>query len=362
MKITRVLIVDDSPSLRALIRGVLQAESGIEVVGEANNALEARQAIKQLAPDVITLDVEMPQMNGLELLDKIMRLRPTPVIMVSSLTSRGADAAIKALELGAFHCVGKPTREHPHEFAVLADLVRAAAQAPAAVRPVRVLAPRQTPTRELGAYRSNGNVVAIGSSTGGVEALIEILSIFPANCPATVIAQHMPASFTRSLAERLDTLCAPEVMEAFDGAWLEEGKVYIAPGGDAHLEVEGSGSLRCRLRSGPLVHGHRPSADVLFATLTRAAGAAAVGVILTGMGRDGAEGLLAMRRAGAPTLGQDPTSAIVYGMPRAAFEIGAVAKQLRLEQIGPAILDLTSAAETQDANVPGQAALRSRGR
>jgi two-component system chemotaxis response regulator CheB len=190
-------------------------------------------------------------------------------------------------------------------------------------------------------YKPDGRIVAIGSSTGGVEALISVLSNFPANCPPTVITQHMPATFTKTFAERLNRLCAPKVSEAVDGAPLTEGRVYLAPGGATHLEVVGAGTPRCRLRQADPVNGHRPSVDVLFSSVAKAFGGNSLGVILTGMGRDGAEGLLTMRRAGAQTIGQDEATCLVYGMPRAAFEMGAVEKQAPLQKIGSDILRLT---------------------
>jgi two-component system chemotaxis response regulator CheB len=336
MKPVRVLVVDDSATMRGFIKAVLERDPSIEVVGQAADAVEARQAIKALNPDVITLDVEMPNMNGIEFLDKIMRLRPTPVIMVSSLTTSGGDATIRALEIGAVDCVAKPSPGHEHAFDNLPGIVKMAAGA--FVRPG---APRRPPPslfRESSNYIHDGRVVAIGSSTGGVEALIAVLSEFPANCPPTVITQHMPANFTRSLAQRLDRLCAPSVSEAVDGVELAEGHVYIAPGGHAHLEIGGSRSLRCRLRAGEAVNGHRPSVDVLFTSVGRAVGEKAIGVILTGMGRDGAAGLLAMRNAGARTFGQNEASSVVYGMPKVAFECGAVEKQLPLTRLGHEIL------------------------
>ncbi|MGC1301029.1 MAG: chemotaxis response regulator protein-glutamate methylesterase [Caulobacteraceae bacterium] len=337
MNRTRVLIVDDSATMRSLIAAVLRRDPELEVIGQAADPLEARQAIKTLDPDVITLDVEMPNMNGLDFLEKIMRLRPMPVVMVSTLTARGAEATLEALELGAVDCVAKPSTAGMHAFDDLADKVKAAARAK--VRPLGDAPPRQAPMRD---FTSNGSVLALGSSTGGVEALIAILSHFPANCPPTVITQHMPATFTKSFADRLNRLCAPEVREATEGALLNPGHVYIAPGGEAHLEIGGSDQLRCRVRPGEPVNGHRPSVDVLFSSVARTVGARAVGVILTGMGRDGARGLLAMREAGARTLGQDEPSSIVYGMPKVAFEIGAVERQLPLDRMAAEILRTAS--------------------
>jgi two-component system chemotaxis response regulator CheB len=330
----RVLIVDDSRTMRRLIAAVLSQDPEIEVIGEAGDPLEAREAIKALNPDVLTLDVEMPNMNGLDFLEKIMRLRPMPVVMVSTLTMRGAAATLEALTLGAVDCVAKPSTGGADSFHDLAAKVKVAARA--RVRPLRTGADAQPSTRLD--HVPDGRVIAIGSSTGGVEALITILSRFPANCPATVVTQHMPPSFTKSVADRLDRLCAPKVEEAQHGAPLEPGRVYLAAGGPCHLEVAGASALRCRVQAGETVSGHRPSVDVLFRSVARTVGRNAVGAILTGMGRDGADGLLAMRQAGARTLGQDEASCVVYGMPKAAFETGAVERQVPLERIAAELL------------------------
>lgn len=346
MKRIRVLIVDDSATMRGLIGAVLRRDPEIEVIGTAGDPLEARAAIKALEPDVLTLDIEMPNMNGLEFLEKIMRLRPMPVVMVSTLTQKGADATLEALEIGAFDCVGKPGLDADvvSAFGELVDKVKAAAKA-------RVRPGGQTTAKAASGlrYTPNGRTVAIGSSTGGVEALLTILSRYPANCPPTVITQHMPAAFTKSFAERLNRACAAEVSEAWDGAPLQTGKVYLAPGGATHLEVTGQTSPRCGLRLGDLVNGHRPSVDRLFLSVAHVLGAKAVGVILTGMGRDGALGLKAMREEGGRTLGQDEQSCVVYGMPKAAADIGAVERQTSIERMADAILDLTGQEQRERA-------------
>lgn len=329
MKPIRVLVVDDSPTMRALIGAALQRDPEIVVVGGAANPYEARDAIKLFEPDVITLDVEMPRMGGIEFLERIMRLRPMPVIMVSSLTQAGAAATLQALELGAFDCVGKPGLEN------LIEKVKAAARSR-----VRGTATRE-PVRAVAGFEPGNRILAFGSSTGGVEALISILESFPANCPPTVITQHMPAIFTAKFAARLDRCCEARVEEAQEGAPLQSGRIYLARG-DIHLEVSGGFQPACRLREGAPVNGHRPSVDVLFESVARAFGARAVGVILTGMGRDGASGLLAMRQAGARTIGQDEPSCVVYGMPRAAFELGAVEQQAPLHAVAAAALELCS--------------------
>ncbi len=350
MRKSRVLVVDDSASMRQLISAVLNAAPDLEVVGHAADPLEARQAIKDLSPDVLTLDVEMPNMSGIDFLERLMRLRPTPVIMVSSLTHRGGEITTRALEIGAIDCVTKPSLGDTRPFGDLAEKVRMAAS-------VRMLPPRAPSplvpgpaTKPVGpAYAADGRIVAIGSSTGGVEALTAVLTALPADCAPVVVTQHMPALFTRSFAERLDKLCAASVAEASDGAPLVPGRIYIAPGGSQHLEVAAGSSLRgsthpprCRLRETAPVNGHCPSVDVLFRSVVKACGGEAVGVILTGMGRDGAEGLLAMRQAGASTLGQDAASSLIYGMPKAAFELGAVERQLPLRKIGAEIATITN--------------------
>jgi two-component system chemotaxis response regulator CheB len=340
MRPVRVLVVDDSATMRGMIAATLSSDPGITVVGEASNPLEARDAIKALNPDVVTLDVEMPKMDGLEFLEKIMRLRPMPVIMVSTLTSNGADATIKALEIGALDCVVKPSLENRHSFDELPAKVKMAA---ATRLRARVGAVTATPRDPRPAYKPDGHLVAIGASTGGVEALISILTEFPRNCPPTVVTLHMPSPFTATFAQRLDRLCAPKVAEATDGASIVPGHVYLAPGGAAHLEVAGASMLRCHLKPGDPVGGHRPSIDVLFSSVAKACRAAAMGVILTGMGRDGAGGLLAMRRAGAQTIGQNESTCVVYGMPRVALEMGAVEKQVPLNKIGVEIVSARSA-------------------
>ncbi|MGA0605883.1 protein-glutamate methylesterase/protein-glutamine glutaminase [Phenylobacterium sp. VNQ135] len=333
----RVLVVDDSATMRSLISAVLGRDPEIEVVGQAGDPYEAREAIKRLNPDVMTLDVEMPNMNGIEFLEKVMRLRPMPVVMVSTLTTRGAEITLEALEIGAVDCVAKPSTGGLEGFRELPEKVKAAAGA--RVRPLDRPAPGSAaaaPARLE--HAPDGRLIAIGSSTGGVEALITVLSRFPANCPPTVITQHMPESFTKSFSERLDRLCAPHVEEATDGAPLDVGRVYVAPGGDAHLEVAGGSRPRCRIVAGDRVNGHRPSVDVLFSSVARVVGPRAVGCILTGMGRDGANGLLEMREAGARTLGQDEATCVVYGMPKAAFEIGAVERQAPIDKIAAELL------------------------
>ena len=330
----RVVIVDDSPSMLMTLNRILSADPEIEVVGMAPEPHAARAMIKELNPDVVTLDVEMPGMDGLSFLEKIMRLRPMPVVMCSTLTSRGTEVTIEALRLGAVDCIAKPSG-NPLEIARDAALLRKTVKVAARSRvrqsgstmPVRA-AESGAPFRDV--------VIAIGSSTGGVEALFSLIAGLPADCPPVLIVQHMPAGFTGGFAARLNSVCTVNVVEAVDGAPIEAGTVYIAPGGGQHMELS-PGHRRIRLRAGDPVGGHRPSVDVLFHSVARS-GVDAVGVILTGMGADGAEGLLAMRRAGARTLGQSQETCVVYGMPRAAFEMGAVERQLSLSAMREAIL------------------------
>lgn len=339
----RVLVVDDSPTMLQLVSRVLESDPDIEVVMTAPDAATARQAIKDFNPDVMTLDVEMPQMNGLDFLEKVMRLRPMPVIMVSTLTAKGSEVAIEALQLGAVDCVVKPTANNPNSFDELPGKVKMAMQSNLRARS-NVLAPQATRSPVVENFKPGAKIVAIGSSTGGVEALIAVLSRFPERCAPTVITQHMPASFTTSFASRLDRICAAKVTEASEGAPLRAGHIYLAPGGESHLEIVGRGQYCCRMRRSDSVNGHRPSVDVLFHSVAQCAGRQAVGVILTGMGHDGAAGLLAMREQGARTIGQNEATSVVYGMPKAAFEIGGVGIQLSVEKIGSEIVKLTASA------------------
>lgn len=337
----RCLIVDDSPTMRALLTGLLRHDPDIEVIGTAHSAQSARTMIRELNPDVITLDVEMPHMNGLDFLEKLMRLRPTPVVMCSTLTTKHAETTLRALELGAVDCYAKPKGGLADLLATddgeLAQMVKQAARCRRRTF-VRDL-PRCIPPHD---YHGDDKIIAVGASTGGVEALMTLLQCFPANCPPTVIVQHMPAAFTASFAARLDTHCAPKVVEARNDTRLERGHVYIAPGGLHHMMVRGSKRLHCSLIEASPVSGHRPSVDVLFRSVAQTAGARSVGVILTGMGRDGAEGLLEMRHAGARTVGQSEASCIVYGMPRVADEIGAVEEVLPIDRIAGKVLELCS--------------------
>jgi two-component system chemotaxis response regulator CheB len=328
------LIVDDSALIREVLSRTLGRDGDIEVVGTAEDPIDARDKVKALNPDVITLDIEMPNMNGLQFLDRLMRLRPIPVVMVSTLTTKGASETLLALELGAVDFVAKPNAELSGGIEAFGEnlrhKIRAAADSDVQARAQKPETPL-VPLRTAAAPR--GALIALGASTGGVEAIRVVLSSMPADCPPIVIAQHMPAGFTSRFAARLDEVTGLAVCEAEDRMPLEPGHAYVAPG-DYHLRVErSSGLLKCRVTQDEPASGHRPSVDVLFQSVARTAGTLAVAAILTGMGRDGATGLKAMRDAGAYTVGQSKSSALVYGMPRVAFEEGAVVEQAPVEAI-----------------------------
>lgn len=332
---TRVLVVDDSAAMRAMIGHILSRDPELEVVGAAAEPNEARAMIKELSPDVLTLDVEMPGMDGLTFLERIMRLRPMPVVMCSTLTARGTAVTIEALRLGAVDCVAKPSgcaSDLEREAKRLCDTVRAAARS----RVGRALtAPPKGP--QAGLALRGDMLILVGASTGGVEALFAFLGALPTNCLPVVVVQHMPAAFTGGFAERLDGTVPMRVRHAADGMLLVPGEVAIAPGGDCHAEVRVNGELRLRLVAGEPHGGHRPAVDRLFASAT-ALGERAVGVLLTGMGRDGADGLLALRQAGATTFAQSADSCVVYGMPRAAVELGAATREVSLSRMAEAVL------------------------
>ncbi len=341
-KIIKVLIIDDSTFIQRLYKEMLDAEPDIQVVAVASDPIEARELIKQLNPDVLTLDIEMPKMDGLTFLEKVMTLRPMPVVMSSTLTQKGADETLKALELGAVEIIGKPLTGQSSIAGLHSELVsKVRAAAAARVRPLRKYGTTQpNMVRDYNNKNMRDNrIIAIGASTGGVEALYRLLEQFPKNMPPIVITQHMPASFTASFARRLDELSCLCVKEARHGDIVEYGSAYIAPG-DKHMEIISNvaGVYRIGLSDGAAVTGHKPSVDVLFSSVAKAAGNYAIGVILTGMGKDGAKGLLAMRNAGAFTIGQSEASCVVYGMPRAAKNLDAVVKELPLEKITDCII------------------------
>jgi two-component system chemotaxis response regulator CheB len=339
---TRVLIVDDSALIRQLLSSLLAEDPEIEVVDAATDPLVARGMIKALNPDVVTLDVEMPRMDGLTFLRKIMALRPMPVVMISTLTQAGAEVTLEALEAGAVDFVAKPTNALGPALANLGEELRAKVKAAARTR-VGVRRPQPPRPRRQALNRQTGRIVMIGASTGGVEALKTVLTDLPPDCPPTLVTQHMPERFTAAFAKRLDRECPMAVCEAANSQRIETGHVYIAPGAH-HLELARDGlGFVCRLHDGAPVSGHRPSVDVLFRSGARVAGGNAIGVILTGMGKDGAEGLLELRKSGAATLGQDEATSLIYGMPRVAFERGAVERQYPLHEIAGAIVEVCEA-------------------
>lgn len=338
----RVLVVDDSAIVRRILSEQLDRQPGIEVVGTAPDPFVARDRILQLGPDVLTLDVEMPRMDGITFLRKLMRYHPMPVVIVSSLTPTGSALAIDALHAGAFDVMPKPGAAYTvgEMAAELAEKIRAAARVDTGI--LRAPLPGSTAAPSLSLAATTTKVVAIGASTGGTQALSYLLGTLPPNAPGIVIAQHMPEHFTRAFADRLNEMCAIHVKEAEDGDAIGSGVALIAPG-NKHLVLRRSGAqYRVEVRSGPLVSGHRPSIDVLFKSVARYAGSNAVGVLLTGMGADGADGLRDMHDAGARTIAQDERTSVVFGMPAEAIKRGAVDHVLGLPHIPSGILDLIS--------------------
>lgn len=334
----RVLVVDDSALVRALMTELLGADPGIEVVGTASDPYIAREKIKQLTPDVLTLDIEMPRMDGLTFLRNLMRLRPMPVLMVSSLTESGAKVTLEALALGAVDFIAKPRIDVARGLAeygsVLVEKVKQAALAQVA----RIAPAPSTHAEGPIGYRTTERLLAIGASTGGTEAIREVLEKMPADAPATVIVQHIPAAFSRAFAERLDRHSRMTVMEATDRQPLLAGHAYVAPGGQ-HLRVVRSGARwMCRLGEDDPVRRHRPSVDVLFQSVAEHAGRNASAALLTGMGDDGAAGLLSLRRAGAHTIAQDEASSVVWGMPGAAVANGAAEDVVPLQHVAQRLL------------------------
>ncbi|MGH8176129.1 MAG: protein-glutamate methylesterase/protein-glutamine glutaminase [Steroidobacter sp.] len=351
----KVLIVDDSALVRKLLTEMLGRDRDIEVVGAAADPYAARERIKQLNPDVVTLDVEMPRMDGITFLENLMRLRPMPVVMVSSLTQQGADVTLRALELGAIDFVAKPKIDVAGSLKDYADELIAKVKMAAgarvnvcrsALRPApKQIDPRRSADAVLPAtsarrvLRTTERIVAVGASTGGTEAIRELLAGLPPDAPAFVISQHIPAAFSKPFAERMNLCSAMSVCEAHDGQYILPGHAYIAPG-DRHLLVERDGArYRCRLSDGPHVNRHRPSVDVMFRSVAQNVGPNAIGVILTGMGDDGARGLKEMLDAGAPTIAQDEASSVVWGMPGAAVKLGAAQQVITMHRIATEVLE-----------------------
>lgn len=339
----RVLIIDDSATMRALMARALERDPDLEVVGYAGDAYGAREAIKTLDPDVVTLDIEMPRMDGLTFLERLMRLRPLPVVVVTSKTDAAEDIEVSALRLGAAHCLFKPAgMAGASLFDALPDKVKEAVEQGTAQAPAG---------RETGSTAGfdERKVIAVGASTGGVDALVSVLRQFPRTCPPTLIVQHMPEKFIPLFAQRLNSVCAPSVHIARAGMKLEPGRIIIAPAGQ-HLRLGRRDATICMLENTPAVNGFKPSVDVLFRSVAEAVGRHTVAALLTGMGRDGAQGLLAIRKAGGDTVAQDEATSVVYGMPRVAWEIGAASQRLPLDKIAPALLDPCRKSAMRDAS------------
>ena len=342
---TRVLIVDDSAAMRQILTRILEADPAIEVVGTAADPYFARDKIKQLQPDVLTLDVEMPRMDGLTFLEKLMHGHPMPVVMVSSLTQRGGEVTLRALELGAVDFFPKPTLDMLSGVANGAAEIIAKVKSAACVRVRRALPPAASPASAVpssgaAAYRMTHQIIALGASTGGTEALKAVLTTLPADAPGVVVVLHMPAGFTTSYAERLDRLCTLRVKEAEDGDRVLPGHVLLAPGGKQTSVVRSGAEYRVQVAVAPRVSRHCPSVDVLFDSCAKQAGRNVAAAILTGMGDDGASGLKALRDAGARTIAQDEASCVVFGMPREAIALGAAEFVLPLGRIGSELIKL----------------------
>jgi two-component system chemotaxis response regulator CheB len=341
MKKIKVLIVDDSAVVRQIFNKELSRDHQIEVVGTAPDPYIARDKIVKLKPDVITLDIEMPRMDGITFLKKLMRYYPLPVIVVSSLTQRGGELALEAIESGAVEVMSKPGASYTvGDMSVeLIDKIKAVAKLKVKKQNITP-ANTYAPVERLAMTRTTNKVVAIGASTGGTQALQQLLSALPGNAPGTIVVQHMPEHFTRAFADRLNQVCEVEVKEAQDGDKVIPGRILIAPG-NYHMLLKRSGAMYyVQVKSGPLVSRHRPSVNVLFKSVARYAGKNAIGVILTGMGGDGAEGLLEMKKNGASTIVQDEASCVVFGMPKVAIELGAVDKIVGLDKIPGQIIKM----------------------
>ncbi|RYF75802.1 MAG: chemotaxis response regulator protein-glutamate methylesterase [Comamonadaceae bacterium] len=338
MKKIRVLIVDDSALIRQVLSTIVGAQADMEVVGTAANPMMARDLLRTVEADVMTLDVEMPLMNGIEFLRRLMVARPMPVVMVSTLADKGSELTLQALELGAIDFICKPKLGVAEKLQGYADDICAKLRVAAAVRMPKRLAEAARPEKDnplprlmLGA--NHDRIILVGSSTGGTEAVRDLLSRMPADAPPILIAQHMPENFTRSFAQRLDSITHFSVCEAVDGQTVESGQVFIAPGHSHLLVQRRGGRYVTRLSKADPVNRHRPSVDVLFHSGAQAAGARGIGIILTGMGKDGAAGMLAMHQAGAMTFAQDQQSCVVFGMPREAIAAGGVDEVVPLRSI-----------------------------
>ena len=337
----RVLIVDDSALVRRILSDALSKQPDIEVVGWAPDPYVARERIAQLRPDVMTLDIEMPRMDGLSFLSKLMKHFPMPVVVCSSLTPQHSETALRALSLGAVEVIAKPGSAMATSD--VADEVIRAVRTAAQARVLRRMAPGMASTEpvarpSVSTFSTTNKIIALGASTGGTIALEQVLKQFPGDAPGTVIVQHMPEHFTLSFAKRLDSMCAIRVQEAKDGDQVVPGLALIAPGGK-HMVLQANGSQWvARVKDGPKVHHQRPAVDVLFQSVARSAGRNAVAALLTGMGADGAKGMLAMREAGAHTIAQNEETCIVYGMPKEAVKLDAAVDILPLDRIPAALL------------------------
>ena len=342
---TRVLVIDDSALIRKLLSEIINSQKDMEVIGVAPDPLVAREMIRNLNPDVLTLDIEMPKMDGLDFLDRLMRLRPMPVVMVSTLTARGSDATLRALELGAVDYVAKPAFDIEHslqDYAIeITDKIRAAAVARIRHRAPVAAAGGAGVLPSLGnRLQSTEKLIIIGASTGGTEAIKDVLVRMPPDCPGILITQHMPEGFTKSFATRLDGLCRIAVSEAEHNERVLPGHAYIAPG-HSHLLLKKSGAnYMTELSQGPPVNRHRPAVDVLFQSAAKYAGSNSVGVILTGMGKDGALGMLDMKNAGSRTIAQDEATCVVFGMPKEAIARGGADEVVPLPAIAERVLAL----------------------
>ncbi|HZW25702.1 MAG TPA: chemotaxis response regulator protein-glutamate methylesterase [Gallionella sp.] len=348
----KVLVVDDSALIRNVMKEIIDREKDMVCVGAAPDPIAAREMIKTLNPDVLTLDVEMPKMDGLDFLERLMRLRPMPVVMVSTLTERGSDITFRALELGAVDFVSKPkmdiARGMEEYAAEITDKIRAAAQShvrakkpavPTMVVQEKLSADAILPSSVSGRFASTEKLIIIGASTGGTEAIKEVLTRLPADVPGILVTQHMPENFTKSFADRLNSLCKISVKEAEHNERILPGHAYIAPG-HSHLLLKRSGAnYMTELNQGPPVNRHRPSVDVLFRSAANVAGANAMGIILTGMGKDGAQGMLEMKQAGSFTIAQDEATCVVFGMPREAIALGGAAEVLPLQNVARRTLE-----------------------
>lgn len=367
----RVLVVDDSALVRGLVSGLIDRQGDMVCIGTACHALQAREMIRELDPDVVTLDMAMPFMDGLDFLERLMRLRPTPVVVIATPTDRCAATTARALELGASAVIDKPSEgllgeldRLEHDIALA---IRSAARG--GVRPASMArqatpassSPQSSPARAVsqrpltdGPISLQGRLIAIGASTGGTEATPRVLEHLPPRCPPVLIVQHMPGGFSARYAARLDAHCGVHVLEAEDGQVLQPGHAYIAPGG-RHAVVErlAGGGLQVRLNDTEPVHRHRPSVDVLFRSVARVVGERAIGIMLTGMGGDGAEAMRVMRDAGAHNIAQDEASSAIFGMPREAIRAGACQEVLALDQIGPRVCSLLGLAPAAPAGPAG---------